>query len=377
MKLTHVDSLRGIAILMVILVHSASGVQFVLSEKNQQGLPYLVDVIAQYGQMGVQLFFVVSAFTLCLSTANRAGEHLQYVNFFIRRFFRIAPLYYFGIIYYAYSRAFFNYIKAGELLIPEHYTSFNIISNVLFFHGFYPPANTNIVLGGWSIGTEMAFYLVFPILFFIAKQLQDLPVIVLILFAGMLVAGDFYLMQYTESVFGLRMGNNGFIYYNLANQILVFMTGISLYFLERKKIMHQWTWWLDMFIFLLLSAAGIFVWKLELTYSFFFIPILAGVSFVFLYNVFRKNDHLNIGLLRKIGQLSFSMYVFHFVFAYQLTGFVANKLFPYLPNVVLLVVCYLAAVAMTMAVAFVTEKWIEKPGIHLGRLIIKKITVTR
>ncbi|HEY9657997.1 MAG TPA: acyltransferase family protein [Allocoleopsis sp.] len=83
MKLQSIDSLRGIAILLVILVHTS---------KSVEGLSFPISAISNYGQMGVQLFFIVSAYTLCLSMERRREERLKEVNFFIRRFFRIAPL---------------------------------------------------------------------------------------------------------------------------------------------------------------------------------------------------------------------------------------------------------------------------------------------
>src|SRR4051812_26086677 len=87
-KLSYIDALRGIAVLFVISVHH--GMVF-------RQLP-LVQSISGFGQMGVQLFFVASAYTLCLSASRRAEPTK---NFYLRRFFRIAPLYYFAIVLYA------------------------------------------------------------------------------------------------------------------------------------------------------------------------------------------------------------------------------------------------------------------------------------
>jgi peptidoglycan/LPS O-acetylase OafA/YrhL len=47
-KLSHIDSLRGIAIIMVIVVHTAQSVA---------NLPDLIKPFTTYCQMGVQLFF--------------------------------------------------------------------------------------------------------------------------------------------------------------------------------------------------------------------------------------------------------------------------------------------------------------------------------
>ena len=60
-KLDYIDIARGIAILMVMLVHTSQAVN---------GVSQLVGDIDRYGQMGVQLFFVASAYTLCFSSVQ-------------------------------------------------------------------------------------------------------------------------------------------------------------------------------------------------------------------------------------------------------------------------------------------------------------------
>ncbi|NLZ74162.1 MAG: acyltransferase family protein, partial [Bacteroidales bacterium] len=110
MKLQYVDSMRGIAILMVILVHSSHPITDI---KTFDWL------IASYGQMGVQLFFVASAFTLCLSADYRKYECNKIRNYAIRRYFRIAPLYYFGIIVYLVLDSLNNYFYTSNFILSE------------------------------------------------------------------------------------------------------------------------------------------------------------------------------------------------------------------------------------------------------------------
>lgn len=93
MKLSYLNSTRGIAILMVILVH-------VSTLYNGQVVGSFLKIFFYYGQMGVQLFFVASAYTLCLSFDNRKVEKNNLINFYIRRYFRIFPIYYLGIVIY-------------------------------------------------------------------------------------------------------------------------------------------------------------------------------------------------------------------------------------------------------------------------------------
>jgi peptidoglycan/LPS O-acetylase OafA/YrhL len=63
-------------------------------------------VFTNTGDLGVQLFFVVSSFTIFNSYAKQKEKNSININriFFIKRFFRIAPNYYIaGLIYILYN----------------------------------------------------------------------------------------------------------------------------------------------------------------------------------------------------------------------------------------------------------------------------------
>jgi len=74
-KYGFIDEARGLAILMVILVHTTQTVAF---------LPKYFLAVGYYGQMGVQLFFIASAFTMCNSFASRTTENHSILFFYIR-----------------------------------------------------------------------------------------------------------------------------------------------------------------------------------------------------------------------------------------------------------------------------------------------------
>lgn len=95
--LAFIDSLRGMAILLVILLHCNS--YGLLRLTNGDGV--IFKAIGQGGK-GVQLFFILSTITLIISLKNKPdfSGMLAHASFFIRRFFRIAPMWYFGIVVY-------------------------------------------------------------------------------------------------------------------------------------------------------------------------------------------------------------------------------------------------------------------------------------
>lgn len=357
MKCKFIDSIRGIAILMVVLVHVAS---------NFLNINSVIDLFSKYCQMGVQLFFVASAFTLCLSSVNRSQEKSPLLAYAVRRYFRIAPIYYLGIILYTllFYLGVFSYQYENGV---NPYSLENIMYNFLFLNGFVPSANNVIVPGGWSIATEMSFYLIFPLLFLFAKQFitSKLRLFSFVCLGIIISQGlDFFMISQ-----GHYLANNTFLYYNICNQLPCFVIGVGYYF-HSTKVKIQYNKVFDYILFILFTIASLAVWSLKIGYLFSWTPILSCLSFVFLIEIFRKNERLNINLLSSIGKVSFSMYLFHFLFVFSI---------PLLPSYVVeagtisMFVLYVLVVFITYLVAKVSYIWIEKPFIHLGARIIERI----
>ena len=365
MKLKHIDSIRGIAILMVILVHTSQEIN------NLKGIPKL---ISNYGQMGVQLFFVASAYTLCLSASRKKNESQPLIKYAIRRYFRIAPVYYFGILGYFLLSLVVSIYYNREMIVPAQYSFKNIASNLFFFNGFFKPGNNNIVPGGWSIGTEMAFYVVFPILYFIASKslIKSFRNIIFFIIAGLVFSQIFLI---TLSLKGILIENNNFLYYNLITQITVFILGIGYYSLNLlPNLKHRWK--IDLFGFIFFTYISIFLWRLNINYLFSLIPLVSGLSFVFLMEIFRKNELLNRNIIVKIGKISYSMYIIHFIFAQTLTGMIQSKFVNHLGSEISLLIFYTISICGSYYFATLSEKYIETPFIELGRKIISGIKST-
>lgn len=141
--LGYLDALRGWAVAAVILVHVGSTAY---PPGNWQW------DLTFWGRRGVQLFFMVSAFTLYLSLDHRKVEQHPTLNFYLRRVFRIAPLFYFMFL--------LRYVAYHPVPTP----ALQIVLAALFLNGLYPPAIFAGPLAGWTIGTEFAFYMLLPLL---------------------------------------------------------------------------------------------------------------------------------------------------------------------------------------------------------------------
>ncbi|MBB6609947.1 acyltransferase [Pontibacter sp. Tf4] len=358
-KLQYIDTLRGVAIMMVMLVHTTQVVP---------DLPFLTNTLADLGKLGVQLFFVLSAYTLCLSASKRQKEDNPLLFFYIRRFFRIAPLYYLGIALYG-----LYHLAIGA--DTSYFTLKNILANVFFVHGFYIPANNTIVPGGWSIGTEMAFYAIFPFVFYFYKR-RVRNRTGMLLFPLVAMVCCLLLTQLLLYISNYSLNENAFLYFNLLNQLPVFLLGISYYCFTRKYIhvslpAASFVW--PAVCYALVLAAGFFFFRDNITSK----PFIAGLIFVVLLQLVKKVKSLNVRFLSRIGQLSYAMYLFHFVFAWSFSGELALSLSPFLDAHLVLLICYLTTILATLITAVISEKTLERYGTACGRLLIRLMKAGR
>lgn len=141
-----IHGLRGLAATAVVLHH--------LQRLTDIKPPELFQFIGRDFGYSVHLFFILSAFSLSYSTESRQQHHNWLQEYFVKRFFRIAPLFYFMIALEIVRQITF----AGRVI-----SDFNqILLNVTFTFGFVP--YESLVWAGWSVGAEMIFYAIFPVL---------------------------------------------------------------------------------------------------------------------------------------------------------------------------------------------------------------------
>ena len=123
-RLDFVDALRGLAAVYVVIYHT------VYVPRPALDVPHWAYLVVTGGHSAVTLFFIVSAFSLCYTMKSRAAAPGAFLNFYVRRFFRIAPLYYVMISLYAF---YYWYFGGGFV-----YSFGEITKSVLFVFTFIP-----------------------------------------------------------------------------------------------------------------------------------------------------------------------------------------------------------------------------------------------
>ncbi|MGO4940639.1 acyltransferase family protein [Fundicoccus sp. Sow4_D5] len=354
-KFMSIDVMKGIAILLVILVHTSQRIEGDMFLK-----PF-----TSFGQLGVQMFFLVSAFTLCNSLETRSHEPLA--KFYLRRYSRVAPGYYFGIILYFVLTSLFN-----GFVWDSNKSPLNILANIFLVHGLYLPATNNVVPGGWSIGTEFLFYLIFPFLFlaynWANKKFKYLYLCLPFIALAISITLEFSLYTLTKKEVYFR--NNGFIYYNIVNQIPVFLLGMSLFFAHKNGLTSKINKYLSMSLTLAFSlSAALIMFEFENYIALF--PFLAGLSFSFLFIVLQNSNISKFSVLSKMGIYSFTSYLLHFIFTFYFVT-LASRFLGDIPADFKLIILYPLAALLTFISSKYFQKYIEWPGVIFGEMINKK-----
>ena len=363
-----IDALRGLAFLGVLVHHLAPQVA---------GVPESVRQVANQGHEGVELFFLCSAMTLFLSmTARRQAERRPTLNYFIRRFFRIAPLFYLGILGYGLLASVRGTPEGGGGSLSWGC----ILTTLTFTNGWTVPWINRLVPGGWSIAVEMNFYLLVPLFF---RRIKTLEQAVRAATATLLVGGvaSVLVRMLTQRAGFDAQDVSVFSWYWLPAQLPIFCLGFALFFLVRPALVTQYE---DgpgarRRANLLLVIALFLIVTVSFSRTAFYLGhALFGVAFLLMgWSLALNPNRLIVNpVIRQIGVVSFSAYLTHF-FILELT---LRGVAPYLPSsgssvnaLVRLSILFVVSLGGTVAVSMLTYRGIEVPGQKIGKALIQRL----
>lgn len=127
-------------------------------------LGWLGNSFVDHGKMGVVVFFVVSAFSLCLASKPAwSSTPYSWRDFYIRRFMRIAPMYYLALaigVAWAFS-------TRGAL--PD---AASVWAHLTFANVVLPQYANDILSIEWTIAVEVGLYLIFPGLVIVCARVK-------------------------------------------------------------------------------------------------------------------------------------------------------------------------------------------------------------
>ena len=317
-KYPSLNGLRAISILLV-LIHHLSGQEhlFLGYDKNKWIFPLIS--FLQDGQLGVNVFFVISGFlitSLMLNEESTTGT-ISLRNFYIRRTLRIFPAYYcLLLVYFILQLLHIIYISDVSWVTAITYTKyFNWSLDWYTGHG-------------WSLSIEEHFYLFWPLILIYGRKYRKTAAIVLILTVPVIrVVLYFHPISWINEL-------------TIFTRIDSIATGSLFAFCKDEIIEKIQTHWKKVFygsimiIFLLphLSHLGIIFIATGSTHGSIANFAIALLMF---YSIFGPNEiwykFLNSKVMNTIGLLSYSIYLWQQIYisgnSYWVTKYPQNLFF--------------------------------------------------
>lgn len=334
-KFKYIDILRGYAIIMVLIVHYAIDFNTLYSSYFYQ--------ISLLGQYGVMLFFIVSAYALTksLEYRNVRYENNMFKKYFIRRFFRIAPLYYLILLF---SYFFLKGIGVNQLTsIDTSHT--NMLIHFLFLDQLYVNFTNNIIGVEWTISVEFLFYFILP---FIVFKNQKFQIKLFLLSFFISVAVMFFRKYYYI--------NGWWLHYTLLEWFYVFVGGVILckYNLEGDITKKN-----NLLLYIILINILIMsIIKLPFQHYYMFVNLIL----FFIYIKHSNTCTIFNTAISFIGKISFSLYLIHYiVLRYTKEYFDVSF------------TTYSISLVVTFIISILTFYTIEQPFIKFGKCITSRI----
>ena len=376
MFIPRLESLRGIAALMVALGHcflvfEVDGVANIAEPAFHELSGYRswitrILLILFNGPAAVTVFFVLSGYVLGVSLQRHSQTIRSSIAFLLRRICRIYPahLVALGVIVYFLSAVHVHraYVPASEVYISWYDLELSrelIASNAGLFNNALNPVS-------WTLTIEMGISLAIPLMFFIVagqSRLRNLCVFVLLVGASWTLPNN-QIGRFAFVFFlGLMLSRPGFewvVARTPRGRSLVLAGAITILLLAReltRGIDMRWAILLET-----LSAAVLIQYL-----------VLDGIRE-------RWVRVLDWPVVRSLGRYSFSFYLWHFIILYWLSTAVfryveidVNRQYTLTLSFVLSIV----SVFVTYHVSAMSYRWVEVPGIKLGKWLTARLAGPR
>lgn len=347
-----IDYLRGLM---------ASGIMLYHFFYETFGIYSADTFLGRVGIYGVSVFYIISGISMSLAYSNMRLDLRSISNYWIRRIFRIAPLFWLSSLVTLFLWFYVNPSIKNDWL--------RYIANFSLFFGFYD-LRAYIPMGGWSIGNEMFFYAFFP---FIVLSLRKKYFSAL--FPAVFFLAYAYFAFYVISP-DSDMATEWAYYINPLNQMFLFVLGVVAgnayargFRIGSKLAVYLLIFSSALFVFYPVSGGQINIvigWNRLLFTFFIFLMCFSLIYIRFPVGGFIENA------FRLMGEWSYSIYLLHGAVMFYLL-----KIFSPMMGVVekfdkFMVLVFIGLPA-TAFLSYVVYEFMEKPMISVGR----NITVRR
>jgi peptidoglycan/LPS O-acetylase OafA/YrhL len=176
-----IQALRGMAACLVVIVHLLER----LTKRGAFAQP-LPDWVWSCGHIGVGVFFAISGFIMVYTTADEFGRPSAGKRFFLRRFLRVAPIYYLtSALMVAFAYVTFRYSTNAVYPVPT--PPLALMSALFVPYMDYKGLTLPVYELGWTLNYEMFFYAAFALALMAPRRIGLVGVMTALL--GLMLVG--------------------------------------------------------------------------------------------------------------------------------------------------------------------------------------------
>lgn len=218
--LPYLDSLRGVAALLVVMHHALLQFDFRPAALNAAQTGVLA--LLQNGHYPVNFFIVLSGYCLMLPVV-KSGYHLKggVLTFFKKRARRILPPYYLAMLFSLVLIVLLIGQKTGthwDVSIPV--TTHDVIVHLLLLQDLLESTGGKINHSFWSISVEWRIYFLFPVLLLLWRKIGPARTVALMTVVAFALVGA---LRYLHKVYpDLNNNPNGIV----PHYLLLFTLGM-------------------------------------------------------------------------------------------------------------------------------------------------------
>ena len=364
-RFDHLDGIRGLMAMWVFighLFHACTG----------NNLP-----IGPHG-LAVDVFMILSGFLMAYhwEIRNKNGFGAREVGrFYLKRFFRIAPLFYVVLLIAILSHVYVSELRIGSVLALQSESEYaklittkvnssslsfrDVLAHLTFTFGLIPEYVSSNNIPDWSISLEMQFYLAFPLFMLLMRRVGSVSTVIILIVIGM---------------FAIRLVD---IYAS---------TGKSLFFTQPSMLLFK----VNVFLVAMLIAMAFTRFKGGHYISYLILAALClidgvawqvALSIVFIIApMFLNFENKDLGLsilsskpLKFLGEISYGVYLIHNLVFYPVLGYLVKyQGFMNLSSTNRFLLAAMICIPIVFLIATILYYKVEKTGIEIGKKIDAK-----
>lgn len=299
--------------------------------------------MGRIGLYGVSIFYILSGLTLYHVYSRKMVNVRAVRDFFIKRVFRIFPLLWI--------------VTLAAIVLSREMPNFgDLFLNLTGLFGFVK-WDTYFSAGVWSIGNELVFYAMFPIMAYCARSSTGLLAL-----CGLVLLAPYIYFAFWGMTPSGTLTDQWTMYINPLNQAFLFFAGFAIgYVLKVRKVPQLLAWLVflgSIVAFALIPAEGEPVTLVtgvnRLVFTLLCVLICASA-----YKMTIDLPRVLHLPLSRLGEASYSVYLIH-PLTYSVVAFALNDFVPVPAQIVI-------AVVVTLILSWVCYRYFEQYFMRLGR----------